>query len=188
MPDINCTVDSDEILKGLLPPCPNKYANWLVILLLVIFLLVTNVLLLNLLIAMFRSVKCIKYMQNAADVNNSHLINPIFFFHCELESHAKIFAPLEHFDLLKYKNYKLPCFFICVSCDKSMQVVHSWEVKRALNIQTKTYLWVRPSQISKFLKMSKCNWELKKELKIVLTVALCPIWLSLRCLAKNKIK
>uniref|UniRef100_A0AAR2J673 Transient receptor potential cation channel, subfamily M, member 5 n=1 Tax=Pygocentrus nattereri TaxID=42514 RepID=A0AAR2J673_PYGNA len=36
-----------------LPPCPNIYANWLVILLLVIYLLVTNVLLLNLLIAMF---------------------------------------------------------------------------------------------------------------------------------------
>ncbi|PWA29146.1 hypothetical protein CCH79_00006272, partial [Gambusia affinis] len=53
MPDINCTTDSDEILMGLYPPCPNKYANWLVILLLVIFLLVTNVLLLNLLIAMF---------------------------------------------------------------------------------------------------------------------------------------
>lgn len=34
--------------------CPNLYANWLVILLLVTFLLVTNVLLMNLLIAMFR--------------------------------------------------------------------------------------------------------------------------------------
>uniref|UniRef100_A0A8D0C733 Transient receptor potential cation channel subfamily M member 5 n=1 Tax=Salvator merianae TaxID=96440 RepID=A0A8D0C733_SALMN len=33
--------------------CPNIYANWLVILLLVVFLLVTNVLLMNLLIAMF---------------------------------------------------------------------------------------------------------------------------------------
>ncbi|KAM6459127.1 transient receptor potential cation channel subfamily M member 5 [Liasis olivaceus] len=33
--------------------CPNVYANWLVIILLVIFLLVTNVLLMNLLIAMF---------------------------------------------------------------------------------------------------------------------------------------
>uniref|UniRef100_A0A665TJS9 Transient receptor potential cation channel, subfamily M, member 5 n=1 Tax=Echeneis naucrates TaxID=173247 RepID=A0A665TJS9_ECHNA len=42
-----------EIIRGLRPPCPNIYANWLVILLLVIFLLVTNVLLLNLLIAMF---------------------------------------------------------------------------------------------------------------------------------------
>uniref|UniRef100_A0A3Q1JIJ0 Uncharacterized protein n=1 Tax=Anabas testudineus TaxID=64144 RepID=A0A3Q1JIJ0_ANATE len=41
------------IIMGLRPPCPNHYANWLVILLLVIFLLVTNVLLLNLLIAMF---------------------------------------------------------------------------------------------------------------------------------------
>lgn len=55
MPEINCTDDSDEIIMGLRPPCPNIYANWLVILLLVIFLLVTNVLLLNLLIAMFRS-------------------------------------------------------------------------------------------------------------------------------------
>lgn len=54
MPEINCTNDSEEIILGLRPPCPNIYANWLVILLLVIFLLVTNVLLLNLLIAMFR--------------------------------------------------------------------------------------------------------------------------------------
>ncbi|CAG5928499.1 unnamed protein product [Menidia menidia] len=53
-PEINCTNDSEEIIMGLRPPCPNVYANWLVILLLVIFLLVTNVLLLNLLIAMFR--------------------------------------------------------------------------------------------------------------------------------------
>ncbi|XP_039980646.1 transient receptor potential cation channel subfamily M member 5 isoform X2 [Xiphias gladius] len=53
MPEINCTSDSEEIIMGLRPPCPNIYANWLVILLLVIFLLVTNVLLLNLLIAMF---------------------------------------------------------------------------------------------------------------------------------------
>uniref|UniRef100_A0A8C2GCN6 Transient receptor potential cation channel, subfamily M, member 5 n=1 Tax=Cyprinus carpio TaxID=7962 RepID=A0A8C2GCN6_CYPCA len=42
-----------EEIDGILPPCPNIYANWLVILLLVIYLLVTNVLLLNLLIAMF---------------------------------------------------------------------------------------------------------------------------------------
>ncbi|KAK7912525.1 hypothetical protein WMY93_012736 [Mugilogobius chulae] len=53
MPDMNCTTDTEEIVAGLYPPCPNKYANWLVILLLVIYLLVTNVLLLNLLIAMF---------------------------------------------------------------------------------------------------------------------------------------
>ncbi|XP_049574791.1 transient receptor potential cation channel subfamily M member 5 [Syngnathus scovelli] len=53
MPEMNCTNDSEEIIKGLQPPCPSVYANWLVILLLVIFLLVTNVLLLNLLIAMF---------------------------------------------------------------------------------------------------------------------------------------
>ncbi|KAM4631430.1 transient receptor potential cation channel subfamily M member 5 [Polymixia lowei] len=52
-PDTNCTTEPDEIIMGTLPPCPNIYANWLVILLLVIFLLVTNVLLLNLLIAMF---------------------------------------------------------------------------------------------------------------------------------------
>ncbi|XP_076853992.1 transient receptor potential cation channel subfamily M member 5 isoform X2 [Brachyhypopomus gauderio] len=49
----NCTMDLQEIITGILPPCPNIYANWLVILLLVIYLLVTNVLLLNLLIAMF---------------------------------------------------------------------------------------------------------------------------------------
>ncbi|CAB1338910.1 unnamed protein product [Coregonus sp. 'balchen'] len=53
MPDTNCTTEIEEIIMGTLPPCPNIYANWLVILLLVIFLLVTNVLLLNLLIAMF---------------------------------------------------------------------------------------------------------------------------------------
>nr|7MBP_A Chain A, Transient receptor potential melastatin 5 [Danio rerio]7MBP_B Chain B, Transient receptor potential melastatin 5 [Danio rerio]7MBP_C Chain C, Transient receptor potential melastatin 5 [Danio rerio]7MBP_D Chain D, Transient receptor potential melastatin 5 [Danio rerio]7MBQ_A Chain A, Transient receptor potential melastatin 5 [Danio rerio]7MBQ_B Chain B, Transient receptor potential melastatin 5 [Danio rerio]7MBQ_C Chain C, Transient receptor potential melastatin 5 [Danio rerio]7MB len=53
MPDDNCTTDVQEIILGTLPPCPNIYANWLVILLLVIYLLVTNVLLLNLLIAMF---------------------------------------------------------------------------------------------------------------------------------------
>ncbi|XP_071375194.1 transient receptor potential cation channel subfamily M member 5 isoform X2 [Centroberyx affinis] len=53
MPETNCTTDPEEIIMGLQPPCPNIYANWLVILLLVIFLLVTNVLLLNLLIAMF---------------------------------------------------------------------------------------------------------------------------------------
>uniref|UniRef100_A0A8C1J832 Transient receptor potential cation channel, subfamily M, member 5 n=1 Tax=Cyprinus carpio TaxID=7962 RepID=A0A8C1J832_CYPCA len=51
--DDNCTNDVQEIVSGILPPCPNIYANWLVILLLVIYLLVTNVLLLNLLIAMF---------------------------------------------------------------------------------------------------------------------------------------
>uniref|UniRef100_A0A673CDR0 Transient receptor potential cation channel, subfamily M, member 5 n=1 Tax=Sphaeramia orbicularis TaxID=375764 RepID=A0A673CDR0_9TELE len=51
--DMNCTNNTEEIIMGLRPPCPNLYANWLVILLLVIFLLVTNVLLLNLLIAMF---------------------------------------------------------------------------------------------------------------------------------------
>nr|XP_015193971.1 PREDICTED: transient receptor potential cation channel subfamily M member 5 [Lepisosteus oculatus] len=53
MPELNCTTDLFEIMEETLPPCPNLYANWLVILLLVIFLLVTNVLLLNLLIAMF---------------------------------------------------------------------------------------------------------------------------------------
>ncbi|NWS97982.1 TRPM5 protein, partial [Mionectes macconnelli] len=46
----NCTFNP---LQENTPSCPNSYANWLVILLLVIFLLVTNVLLMNLLIAMF---------------------------------------------------------------------------------------------------------------------------------------
>ncbi|NXG46592.1 TRPM5 protein, partial [Psilopogon haemacephalus] len=46
----NCTLNP---LQEDSPTCPNSYANWLVILLLVIFLLVTNVLLMNLLIAMF---------------------------------------------------------------------------------------------------------------------------------------
>ncbi|NXL91702.1 TRPM5 protein, partial [Alectura lathami] len=48
----NCTFNPLQILQNS-PSCPNNYANWLVILLLVIFLLVTNVLLMNLLIAMF---------------------------------------------------------------------------------------------------------------------------------------
>lgn len=49
---VNCSVHP-LLLEGS-PSCPNLYANWLVILLLVTFLLVTNVLLMNLLIAMFR--------------------------------------------------------------------------------------------------------------------------------------
>lgn len=49
---MNCSVH--PLLLEDSPSCPNLYANWLVILLLVTFLLVTNVLLMNLLIAMFR--------------------------------------------------------------------------------------------------------------------------------------
>ncbi|NXK33196.1 TRPM5 protein, partial [Piprites chloris] len=49
----NCTFNPLQILQENTPSCPNSYANWLVIVLLVIFLLVTNVLLMNLLIAMF---------------------------------------------------------------------------------------------------------------------------------------
>ncbi|NXF86652.1 TRPM5 protein, partial [Eubucco bourcierii] len=49
----NCTLNPLQSLQEDSPTCPNSYANWLVILLLVIFLLVTNVLLMNLLIAMF---------------------------------------------------------------------------------------------------------------------------------------
>ncbi|EPQ20053.1 Transient receptor potential cation channel subfamily M member 5 [Myotis brandtii] len=48
---VNCSVH--PLLPEGSPACPNLYANWLVILLLVTFLLVTNVLLMNLLIAMF---------------------------------------------------------------------------------------------------------------------------------------
>ncbi|NWZ02018.1 TRPM5 protein, partial [Loxia curvirostra] len=49
----NCTFNPLQILQENMPSCPNSYANWLVILLLVIFLLVTNVLLMNLLIAIY---------------------------------------------------------------------------------------------------------------------------------------
>ncbi|XP_025057921.1 transient receptor potential cation channel subfamily M member 5 [Alligator sinensis] len=49
----NCSFNPLKIMQENSPSCPNSYANWLVILLLVIFLLVTNVLLMNLLIAMF---------------------------------------------------------------------------------------------------------------------------------------
>ncbi|XP_063085130.1 transient receptor potential cation channel subfamily M member 5 [Cavia porcellus] len=48
---VNCSVH--PLLMENSSSCPNLYANWLVILLLVTFLLVTNVLLMNLLIAMF---------------------------------------------------------------------------------------------------------------------------------------
>ncbi|XP_008574574.1 PREDICTED: transient receptor potential cation channel subfamily M member 5 [Galeopterus variegatus] len=48
---VNCSVH--PLLLRDSASCPNLYANWLVILLLVTFLLVTNVLLMNLLIAMF---------------------------------------------------------------------------------------------------------------------------------------
>ncbi|KAK2499215.1 hypothetical protein MC885_003976 [Smutsia gigantea] len=48
---VNCS--AHPLLLEDSPSCPNLYANWLVILLLVAFLLVTNVLLMNLLIAMF---------------------------------------------------------------------------------------------------------------------------------------
>lgn len=49
---VNCSLH--PLLQEGSASCPNLYANWLVILLLVTFLLVTNVLLMNLLIAMFR--------------------------------------------------------------------------------------------------------------------------------------
>ncbi|KAG8522546.1 Transient receptor potential cation channel subfamily M member 5 [Galemys pyrenaicus] len=48
---VNCSAHPLQLEDT--PSCPNLYANWLVILLLVAFLLVTNVLLMNLLIAMF---------------------------------------------------------------------------------------------------------------------------------------
>lgn len=53
---VNCSLHP-LLLEGS-PSCPNLYANWVVILLLVTFLLVTNVLLMNLLIAMFRCPPC----------------------------------------------------------------------------------------------------------------------------------
>lgn len=53
---VNCSLY--PLLPEGSPSCPNLYANWVVILLLVTFLLVTNVLLMNLLIAMFRWLPC----------------------------------------------------------------------------------------------------------------------------------
>lgn len=80
MPEINCTNDSEEIISGLRPPCPNIYANWLVILLLVIFLLVTNVLLLNLLIAMFRSAAgCPENCRFVCQSDEIQLLCTVFF-------------------------------------------------------------------------------------------------------------
>ncbi|NXI11218.1 TRPM5 protein, partial [Irena cyanogastra] len=64
----NCTFNPLQILQENMPSCPNSYANWLVILLLVIFLLVTNVLLMNLLIAMFRQDYTFQVVQGNTDI------------------------------------------------------------------------------------------------------------------------
>ncbi|NWX55265.1 TRPM5 protein, partial [Promerops cafer] len=64
----NCTFNPLQILRENTPSCPNSYANWLVILLLVIFLLVTNVLLMNLLIAMFRQDYTFQVVQGNTDI------------------------------------------------------------------------------------------------------------------------
>ncbi|KAL2303525.1 hypothetical protein Nmel_008796 [Mimus melanotis] len=64
----NCTFNPLQILQENTPSCPNSYANWLVILLLVIFLLVTNVLLMNLLIAMFRQGYTFQVVQGNTDI------------------------------------------------------------------------------------------------------------------------
>ncbi|NWU22140.1 TRPM5 protein, partial [Dyaphorophyia castanea] len=64
----NCTFNPLQILQENTPSCPNSYANWLVILLLVIFLLVTNVLLMNLLIAMFRQDYTFQVVQGNTDI------------------------------------------------------------------------------------------------------------------------
>uniref|UniRef100_UPI00398ECA5E transient receptor potential cation channel subfamily M member 5 n=1 Tax=Pristiophorus japonicus TaxID=55135 RepID=UPI00398ECA5E len=54
MSNRSCFTNEDNMTnEANLPYCISRYANWVVIMLLVIFLLVTNVLLLNLLIAMF---------------------------------------------------------------------------------------------------------------------------------------
>ncbi|KAM6159459.1 transient receptor potential cation channel subfamily M member 5 [Rhynchocyon petersi] len=93
---VNCSTHPQML--GNSPSCPNLYANWLVILLLVIFLLVTNVLLLNLLIAMFSFT--FQVVQGNADMFwKSQRYGLIVEYH-ERPSLAPPFILLSHLSLL----------------------------------------------------------------------------------------
>ncbi|XP_004713814.1 transient receptor potential cation channel subfamily M member 5 [Echinops telfairi] len=95
---VNC---STHPLMGDSPSCPNLYANWLVILLLVTFLLVTNVLLMNLLIAMFSYT--FQVVQGNADTFwKSQRYSLIVEYH-ERPSLAPPFIVLSHLSLLLKK-------------------------------------------------------------------------------------
>nr|XP_023397354.1 LOW QUALITY PROTEIN: transient receptor potential cation channel subfamily M member 5 [Loxodonta africana] len=86
------------------PSCPNLYANWLVILLLVTFLLVTNVLLMNLLIAMFSYT--FQVVQGNADTFwKSQRYSLIVEYH-ERPALAPPFIVLSHLSLLLKKAFR----------------------------------------------------------------------------------
>uniref|UniRef100_G3UD36 Transient receptor potential cation channel subfamily M member 5 n=1 Tax=Loxodonta africana TaxID=9785 RepID=G3UD36_LOXAF len=87
------------------PSCPNLYANWLVILLLVTFLLVTNVLLMNLLIAMFSYT--FQVVQGNADTFwKSQRYSLIVEYH-ERPALAPPFIVLSHLSLLLKKAFRI---------------------------------------------------------------------------------
>ncbi|XP_048401025.1 transient receptor potential cation channel subfamily M member 5 isoform X1 [Stegostoma tigrinum] len=89
-----------------LPYCINRYANWLVIMLLVIFLLVTNVLLLNLLIAMFSYT--FQLVQGNTDIFwKFQRYNLIVEYHSR-PALAPPFIIISHFNLLIRKIIKEP--------------------------------------------------------------------------------
>ncbi|XP_006861093.1 PREDICTED: transient receptor potential cation channel subfamily M member 5 [Chrysochloris asiatica] len=96
---VNCS--THPLMLGDSPSCPNLYANWLVILLLVTFLLVTNVLLMNLLIAMFSYT--FQVVQGNADMFwKSQRYSLIVEYH-ERPSLAPPFIILSHLSLLLKK-------------------------------------------------------------------------------------
>uniref|UniRef100_G3VLB6 Transient receptor potential cation channel subfamily M member 5 n=1 Tax=Sarcophilus harrisii TaxID=9305 RepID=G3VLB6_SARHA len=99
---VNCS--AHPLLLENSPSCPNLYANWLVILLLVTFLLVTNVLLMNLLIAMFSYT--FQVVQGNADIFwKSQRYNLIVEYH-ERPALAPPFILLSHLSLVLKKAFK----------------------------------------------------------------------------------
>ncbi|KAJ1179039.1 hypothetical protein NDU88_004278 [Pleurodeles waltl] len=100
----NCTTNPFKILLEDVPSCPNIYANWLVILLLVIFLLVTNVLLMNLLIAMFSYT--FQVVQGNADIFwKFQRYNLIVEYHSR-PALAPPFIIISHLNLILRKIFK----------------------------------------------------------------------------------
>ncbi|XP_074132097.1 transient receptor potential cation channel subfamily M member 5 [Sminthopsis crassicaudata] len=99
---VNCS--AHPLLLENSPSCPNLYANWLVILLLVTFLLVTNVLLMNLLIAMFSYT--FQVVQGNADIFwKFQRFNLIVEYH-ERPALAPPFILLSHLSLVLKKAFK----------------------------------------------------------------------------------
>uniref|UniRef100_A0A4X2L3R0 Transient receptor potential cation channel subfamily M member 5 n=1 Tax=Vombatus ursinus TaxID=29139 RepID=A0A4X2L3R0_VOMUR len=99
---VNCS--AHPLLLENSPSCPNLYANWLVILLLVTFLLVTNVLLMNLLIAMFSYT--FQVVQGNADIFwKFQRYNLIVEYH-ERPALAPPFILLSHLSLILKRAFK----------------------------------------------------------------------------------